>query len=882
MTADAEERLSFNLFMIEPTPIIGNERRLLSRMLISPHAAEAEGDEVGSYRLVECIGEGGFGMVWRAEQFEPVKRQVALKIIKRGMDTGQVLARFDHERQALASMDHPGIAAMLDASASEDGRPFFAMELVHGEPITEWCRIKDTPLDDRLRLFSQVCQAVHHAHQKGLIHRDLKPSNILVTVIDGNPQPKVIDFGIAKAIHSAPWIVQDTLTQLDQVIGTPLYMSPEQIEGSRVVDTRSDIYALGVLLYELLTGEPPFLAKAGIEQLKRSIQRDTPEKPTTRIRKRQRNQDPSLCSKALSPLQALSTTDLDIIALRALEKDPSRRYATALDLAEDIRRFLNDEPIQARPPSFTYVTSRWIKRHQVAFVAACTVLLAMVAATIISLHEAAEARRAQLFAENETARATHHDQRATQTSTFFLDLLDRVTHEVGKGRNAEALKLALDGSSERIAALGSDPELRVELLARVSDIYGTIGEHRAHIPLLKTRAAEIAKLRGSSSVDAFAAELEYCKQLMDHGDRGEAPPLVLDLRRRVEAAGMRKSKLWFEVQRAVVRSWLKLKDGAHALAEAEFMVEAAEHTELPWLTTSLYTFSLILALELTGEFDRAEEVLADLRAYAVKHKHFKRLQDIDNALLHVLWAKKDHTRAAALRREQLPAWRAELGENSPEYVTKITELIDSEKDAGELDQARIHAAEAVSIMRRKVDQRSVLFNVINTALNIELAAAQPEAALPLATEALDVARAEGNRDHIRIALAKLAKLLRDKGLLSESAELFEEHIALTIQAQASTKNLVEAMKNLCVNQTRQAKRPEAMETAQEMWNHMTTDPVLMQDKAFVADIADHALHSYIMLRRLQPDLPEPPDLAQWTEAAKLATNGTLLPLERSP
>ena len=872
--------------MDEVTQIIGNEKRLLARMLSTVRDVEDEGDCIGPYCLIECIGEGGFGMVWRAEQSEPVQRQVALKIIKRGMDTGQVLARFDHERQALASMDHPCIAAMLDAGASTDGRPWFAMELVQGQPLTEWSVAHAATLAERLRLFTQVCQAIHHAHQKGLIHRDLKPSNILVTRIDGEAVPKVIDFGIAKAISGSTMMAHGTLTQADQIVGTPVYMSPEQIDGVRAIDTRSDIYALGVLLYELLTGEPPFGLSAGIEALKQSIREHTPARPshaTTQMLKRQ---------KADTRQQPKIPSDLDWITMRALEKDPDRRYASAIELAEDVQRFLDVEPVHARPPSLSYVSSRWIKRHRILFAAVCTVIMTMIAATIVSLREAAIAHVAQSRAEQEAARATHHDLRATQTSGFVMDLLDRITEEVSKGRNPEALKLALEGSSERIASLGTDPGLRVELLGKVSDIYGTIGEHREHISLLKIHADEIARLQGPASEEALNAELEHCKAVMDHGDRSAAPALVLDLRQRVEAAGMKGSKFWFEVQRAMVRSWLKQKNGPNALAEAEFMVETALRNKVAKNMLTMHQMNLVFALELTGDFDRAEAILEEIRAYAITSQNAKRLKDVDDALLHVLWSKKDHTRAAALMRARLPGLRDQLGAESPAYARKLIELAEKEEEAKELEQARSHITDAIAIARQIPDQREVLFQAIHRAHNIILSEIYPPgsqpmsaralaeepkekaqvraAALKLSTEALTVARAEGNSDHLLTALLDMAKLLRDSGDWDKAEPLFKEHIALTIEAQDNARNVVDAMKNLCVNQTRQGHRPEAMQTAQRMWNRMTADPLLMQDKVYVADIADHALHSYAMLRRVQPDAPEPPDYAKWKNAAECA------------
>ncbi|MEQ1752127.1 MAG: serine/threonine-protein kinase, partial [Prosthecobacter sp.] len=540
--------------MDNPTEIIGNEQRVLARLLGGVYGSEDAGDWIGPYRLIAQLGEGGFGIVWRAEQTEPVQRELALKVIKRGMDTQQVLTRFDQERQSLASMDHPCIAALLDAGASVDGRPYFAMELVNGEPITQWCEAHHSTLRERLSLFHQVCHAVSHAHQKGLIHRDLKPSNILVTRIDGTPVPKIIDFGIAKAIRSSTLEEQSLLTLADQIVGTPLYMSPEQIEGGQAIDTRSDIYALGVILYELLTGAPPFHSQTSLDQLKRSIREEAPLKPTSNKLKASRG------NTSPSTLHSLPPSDIDLITLHALEKDPARRYQTTLDLAEDIQRFLNDEPIHARAPSFTYITGRWIKRHRVAAAAACAVVLAMVSATFISLHQANEARLARIHAEEQAALAraaelgaTREARRAKQSADFLTDLLDRVTTEIEHGRNPEALKIALRDSEGRIAAIVADTNLQLQLLKRVAGIYKSIGETKQIIPLLKVTAETSAKHKGVTSETAFKAELDYIKMVTDHGNRITAPELVEDLRRRVEASEGRGSKFWFDVQRQFVR-----------------------------------------------------------------------------------------------------------------------------------------------------------------------------------------------------------------------------------------------------------------------------------------------------------------------------------------
>ncbi len=386
--------------------LLANAGRLLGEMLGSGHA-DTTGSVIGPYRLIEPLGDGGFGMVWRAEQTEPVRREVALKLVKLGMDTMQVLARFDQERQALASMDHPCISMLLEAGATPDGRPYFAMELVHGEPITRWCARTRPNLEERLRLFIQVCEAVQHAHQKGIIHRDLKPTNILVTDDGAAPIPKVIDFGIAKAMRAETLDDYTVLTQNEHQLGTPRYMSPEQIEGSAMIDTRSDIYSLGVLLYELLTSTLPFDSATSEAELKRLVREVTPPRPSSTVLARQRTAGGgSPTATSPSETSPVIPSDLDWITLSALEKDPRRRYQTAGEFAADLQRFLDHEPVVARPPTFRYVASCWIQRNQTLFAAACITVLALLGGTTVALWQARSALKARDFAQAETVRAT--------------------------------------------------------------------------------------------------------------------------------------------------------------------------------------------------------------------------------------------------------------------------------------------------------------------------------------------------------------------------------------------------------------------------------------------------------------------------------------------
>ncbi len=363
---------------------------------------ESAGERIGNYKLLEQIGEGAFGVVWVAEQERPVRRRVALKIIKPGMDTKEVIARFEQERQALALMDHPNIARVLDAGATELGRPYFVMELVRGIRITDYCDQAQLPTAARLALFIKVCHAVQHAHQKGIIHRDLKPSNILVTLHDGVPVPKVIDFGVAKATQQQRLTDLTIYTQFEQMIGTPLYMSPEQAEMSGLdIDTRSDIYSLGVLLYELLTGRTPFdpkdLMSQGLDEIRRTIREQEPKKPSTFIQtmafalRTTVGQHRQLDGAKLA---GLIRGDLDWIVMKALEKDRARRYGTAASFAGDIQRHLDNEPILARPPGRLYRVRKLMRRNKATCAAVAAVVAALLAGTAVSIWQAVRANAA--------------------------------------------------------------------------------------------------------------------------------------------------------------------------------------------------------------------------------------------------------------------------------------------------------------------------------------------------------------------------------------------------------------------------------------------------------------------------------------------------------
>jgi serine/threonine protein kinase/WD40 repeat protein len=413
---------------------------------------ETPGVRIGNYKLLQKLGEGGFGVVWMAEQEEPVRRRVALKVIKPGMDTAEVVARFEAERQALALMEHPNIARVFDAGATDAGRPYFVMELVRGVPITRYCDDNRMPAEARLHLFMSVCQAVQHAHQKGVIHRDLKPSNILVTLHDGVPVPKIIDFGIAKATGGARLTDKTLFTQFHAFIGTPAYTSPEQIEMSGLdVDTRSDIYSLGVLLYELLTGRQPFdadaLVKSGLEAMRRTIREIDPPRPSHRLTTLTAEERTTVAqhrSTDAGKLSLLLRGDLDLIVMHCLEKSRTRRYETANGLAMDIGRYLASEPVVARPPSQTYRLQKFVRRHKLAVIAAAAIAASLVAGLVASSVLLVRERTAHahaVVAEQAESRLRREAEQARELETkrSSRTALDLTGQLLDKGQTADAL-----------------------------------------------------------------------------------------------------------------------------------------------------------------------------------------------------------------------------------------------------------------------------------------------------------------------------------------------------------------------------------------------------------------------------------------------------------
>ncbi len=477
--------------------------------------AEGPGTRIGRYKLLQQIGEGGMGVVYMAEQEEPVRRRVALKVIKLGMDTRQVVARFEAERQALAMMDHPNIARVLDGGATESGRPYFVMELVQGVPITEYCDKAKLSSKDRLKLFMQVCQAIQSAHQKGIIHRDIKPSNVLITMHNGEPMPKVIDFGIAKATNQK--LTEKTLfTNFASMIGTPAYMSPEQAELSSMdVDTRADIYSLGVLLYALLTGTTPFpekrLRSLGYGEMQRVIREEEPERPSTRLSTMANEQKTIIArnhGEELASLSNLLKGDLDWVVMKCLEKDRNRRYETASGLVSDLKRHLENEPVTARPPSGSYRFQKMVRRNKGAFGAGVAIALTLIAALAFSTAAFVRERKARLAeAKAELARAAARNRaeaegiRADNVSSFVTEYLKTVIPDLEQQGHFSAIRQLLVVADRLASRMTNASRAQAQVRLAVGTAYdGVLNDFRA-AELQFSEVEKLGRILGDEGAD---------------------------------------------------------------------------------------------------------------------------------------------------------------------------------------------------------------------------------------------------------------------------------------------------------------------------------------------------------------------------------------------
>jgi serine/threonine protein kinase/Tfp pilus assembly protein PilF len=809
-------------------------------------ATEQSGDVVGPYTLLEVIGQGGFGTVWLAERTEPMVQRVALKIIKAGMDSEAVLARFDQERQALAVMDHPNVARIYDGGMSPRGRPYFAMEFVRGEPITSYCDHHNLDIPERLGLFVRVCEAVQHAHLKGIIHRDLKPSNILIQESDGTATPKVIDFGVAKAITSGS-AERTMFTEAGQLIGTPEYMSPEQAETSSLdVDTRTDVYSLGVVLYELLTGLLPFdsrvLRSKGYAEIQRVLCTTEPPRPSTRLSDIDDELGTAIAQSRQQHRAELTTSlrrELEWIPLKAMRKDRGERYQTPSELAEDVRRYLRNEPIEAAPESAAYRARKFIKRHRGEVFAASVILAALVAGLGGTLWQAREAR-----AQRDEAIAA---RKRAETITRFVTTTMRSADPTEQGSQSTTILEAMDTAVRDIrdGRFKDDPETEAALKATIGEILLANGRAtEARTLFAEALDARVALFNGDHlDVASNLQGLGFALHVMGLADEAEEYlERALAMRRRLhpadhaevadslyhvawarstlgrdeEAVGLYTQAL--EMNRrlgaddvAIARNLAGLAvatQGAGRVAEAEplnvqvvEMFRRLHPGDHPAVASSVN--NLGFTKRLLGRTEEAEGLFREameMRRRLYKGDHpdivgsMKNLADLLNDTNRDADSEKLFEEALAMSR------RMNEGDH-PDIASMLNSLASTQQSLGRLEQAEQNYTQALAMMKRLYagDHPSVAACLSNVGF-IRNAMGRPDLAEPMYLEAVEMHKRVYPGDHRQTVAAMIgcAFVRQALGRYDLAGAMYREAIEMNKRLFAGDHPMtLNAMNNLC-------------------------------------------------------------------------------------
>jgi tetratricopeptide (TPR) repeat protein len=733
-SGDADLRREVESLLAGELPSIVRTGGLASRVA---QVLEADGAHVGAtigpYRLLDVLGEGGMGIVYRAEQTSPIRREVALKLVRRGMDSARVVARFESERQTLALLEHPGIARVYDAGAAEDGRPYFAMELVRGEPITDHCARERPPLVEKLRLFLRVCEAVQHAHQRGIIHRDLKPSNVLITRQGAELVPKVIDFGIAKAIDAGGAAATGTLA--GQFMGTPEYMSPEQagvLEAG--VDTRTDVYALGVMLYELLSGRRPYqLEKRTPLELDRLLR--TPPRP------------PSQVEPAREGRRRARSSDLDAVALMAMERAPDDRYASVEQLADDVRRALEHRPVRARTQTLRYRASRFVRRHVFGVGAAAAIVLVAAAGTLAVVRERNRALASEARAVRAAAEARTEAAKAAEVARFLVELFRESDPARARGASVTARELLERGAGRISTELASQDEVRATLMDTIGSIYRLLGQIDQAESLANEALAIRRRVLGPEHPDV-AQSLDLLGQIA-----WERTTYDVAERHHREALALRRRVL----------------DPSH-----------------PDLAESLNNLALVL--QDRGLYDESEALAREalrIRGEVLGPDHSDTLNTASN-LANIESLRGRTAEGERLHREVLAARRRTLPGNHPLLASSLNAVADVLGQSGQLAEAEPFFREALAIRRTAYDadhsETSASVNNLGALLH-DLGRFDEAEALYREALAMDRRRAGSRHMDVAVDLNNLASLLEDRGSLAEAERAFQESLQIRIALQ---------------------------------------------------------------------------------------------------
>ena len=650
----------------------------------APSDIDQESFEIGPYHILRRLGEGGMGTVYLAEQTAPIRRTVALKVIRSRVNSSGVITRFEAERQALAIMNHPGIAKVLDAGVDEGGSPFFVMEYVAGAPIQQYCDEKRLTNEERLRLFIDTCMAIQHAHQKGIIHRDIKPSNILVTEVDGVPAPKVIDFGIAKAT-AEPLTDAAFETHAGTLMGTPAYMSPEQASLDPDIDTRTDVYSLGVVLYELLVGTLPFIPSAerspSFDELRRRIVEDDPQRPSGRVTTRDGVQADFVAHARRVDRNSLRRQlrgEIDWILLRALEKDRDRRYQTANALALELQRYLRHEPVRAAAPSVAYRTRKFVRRHRMGVIAAGVVLVALVAGLAAAAAGFVEARRERDRAVAAEFEATREASKAKTTSSFLTSMLASAAPSNTQGKDVTIRQVLDQAASTVEESFGEQPEVEATVRTTIASVYDALGLY----PQAAAHALRAVELResvlGGVHRDTAVSVNQLAVIRFHEGRFDEAETLW---RRNIEilaaAGGPDDPDYLLSVHNlgAVLLGRDKLDKAERLLSEAYEVRSRVLGVDHPQTLASMS--NLAQCYDLQGRFEQAEPILRqvlDVRRRDLGERHPRTIVAVFN-LADSLAKQGRNDEALILARQAEEGFALVLGSDHP-YTRAAAELVD--------------------------------------------------------------------------------------------------------------------------------------------------------------------------------------------------------------